>query len=116
MEHHQHHTGSASHPQLTSGVLNILTPPSLVNVAALVLRLHAPHWGRSFLEMGEAAAQGAARETMEEANAHVHSLVPFSHLDIPVIGQAYLLFRYTTCLVTPGAGCVACQAVMFIGP
>lgn len=43
--------------------------------------------------MGEAAAQGAARETLEEANAHVQALVPFSHLDIPVIGQAYLLFR-----------------------
>ena len=47
-----------------------------------------------FLEMGETAAQGAARETLEEANAHVASLVPFSHLDIPVIGQAYLLFKW----------------------
>ena len=47
----------------------------------------------SFLEMGEATIQGAARETLEEANACVHSLVPFVHLDIPVIGQAYLLFR-----------------------
>ena len=43
--------------------------------------------------MGESAAQGAARETLEEAQAHVTSLVPFSHMDIPVIGQAYVLFR-----------------------
>ena len=47
----------------------------------------------SFMEIGEAAAQGAARETLEEACAHVTSLVPFSHLDIPAIGQAYVLFR-----------------------
>ena len=48
-----------------------------------------------FMEMGESAAEGAARETFEEANARVHSLMPFSHLDIPVIGQAYILFRWS---------------------
>ena len=46
-----------------------------------------------FQEMGESAAQGAARETLEEANAHVDCLMPFSHLDIPNIGQAYLMFK-----------------------
>lgn len=46
-----------------------------------------------FLEVGESSAAGAARETLEEANAVVHVLAPFAHWDIPAIGQSYLLFR-----------------------
>lgn len=46
-----------------------------------------------FLEIGESASAGAARETLEEATACVTSLTPFSHLDVPMIGQAYVLFR-----------------------
>lgn len=30
---------------------------------------------------------------MEEANALVNILAPYAHLDIPVIGQAYIFFR-----------------------
>ena len=37
--------------------------------------------------------EGAARETWEEANCQVEILAPYSHFDIPVIGQAYILFR-----------------------
>lgn len=40
-----------------------------------------------FMEIGESSAAGAARETLEEANAAVHILGPYAHLDIPVIGQ-----------------------------
>lgn len=40
-----------------------------------------------FMEMGESAAEGAIRETWEEANAEVEILSPFAHLDIPLIGQ-----------------------------
>ncbi|KAK9805850.1 hypothetical protein WJX73_008000 [Symbiochloris irregularis] len=46
-----------------------------------------------FQELGESAAQGAARETLEEANASTEGLVPFSYMSIPVIGQSYFLFR-----------------------
>lgn len=45
------------------------------------------------MEIGESSAAGAARETLEEANAAVHILGPYAHWDIPVIGQAYILFR-----------------------
>lgn len=38
-------------------------------------------------------AEGAARETLEEANASVDIVAPYAHLDIPVIGQAYIFFR-----------------------
>lgn len=40
-----------------------------------------------YMEMGESAAEGAIRETREEANAEVEILSPFAQLDIPLIGQ-----------------------------
>jgi ADP-ribose/FAD diphosphatase len=46
-----------------------------------------------YMELGESCAEGAARETMEEANAAVEIASPYAHLDIPVIGQAYIFFR-----------------------
>lgn len=39
------------------------------------------------MEMGESAAEGAIRETQEEAGAEVEVLSPFTQLDIPLIGQ-----------------------------
>lgn len=46
-----------------------------------------------YLELGESTAEGAARETLEEASADVSIIAPFAHYDIPMIGQTYLLFR-----------------------
>ncbi|KAL3695412.1 hypothetical protein R1sor_009488 [Riccia sorocarpa] len=40
-----------------------------------------------YMEIGESAAEGAARETWEEACAEVEVLGLFAHLDIPFIGQ-----------------------------
>ncbi|XP_071911478.1 nudix hydrolase 23, chloroplastic-like isoform X5 [Coffea arabica] len=45
-----------------------------------------------YMEMGESAADGATRETWEEANAEVDILSPFAQLDIPLIGQTYIIF------------------------
>lgn len=39
------------------------------------------------MEIGESAADGAIRETWEEANAEVEIQSPFAQLDIPLIGQ-----------------------------
>eukprot|EP00775_Hariotina_reticulata_P005531 gene5531-5767_t len=67
-----------------------------------------------FMEIGESSAAGAARETMEEANAHVQILGPYAHLDIPVIGQAYILFRAK--LVAPytfSAGTESLEVALF---
>jgi len=52
-----------------------------------------------FLECGESATEGALRETLEEAGAHARIDAPLVHLDLPHIGQLYLLFRAT--LVSP---------------
>lgn len=46
-----------------------------------------------YMELGESAAEGAARETLEEAQAHVEVVGHFAHLDIPLIGQSYIIFR-----------------------
>lgn len=46
-----------------------------------------------YLELGEGAAAGAARETFEETGARVSISAPHSHLDLPYIGQFYSLFR-----------------------
>jgi ADP-ribose/FAD diphosphatase len=40
-----------------------------------------------YLEVGESAAEGASRETLEEACADVEIISPFAQLDIPLIGQ-----------------------------
>ncbi|KAM7272135.1 hypothetical protein ACFE04_031349 [Oxalis oulophora] len=45
-----------------------------------------------YMEIGESAAQGATRETWEEAQAEVEVLAPFAQLDIPLIGQTYIIF------------------------
>jgi len=46
-----------------------------------------------FLEIGESAMAGAVRETHEEARAHVRVIAPYAHLDVPHIGQIYLIYR-----------------------
>ncbi|KAF5750657.1 nudix hydrolase 23 chloroplastic isoform X2 [Tripterygium wilfordii] len=46
----------------------------------------------SYMENGESAAEGAMRETWEEARAEVEVLSPFAQLDMPLIGQTYIIF------------------------
>lgn len=46
-----------------------------------------------FMENGETTAQGAARETLEEANARVEIGPLYALYNIPHINQVYMLFR-----------------------
>jgi ADP-ribose pyrophosphatase YjhB (NUDIX family) len=46
-----------------------------------------------FLELGEPASEGAARETFEETGVRARIEAPLVHFDLPAIGQIYLLFR-----------------------
>lgn len=67
------------------------------NKILLCKRNIQPSYGRwtlpaGFMEMGESAAEGALRETQEEAGAEVEVLSPFAQLDIPLIGQTYIIF------------------------
>jgi ADP-ribose pyrophosphatase YjhB (NUDIX family) len=46
-----------------------------------------------YMENGETTVQGAARETLEEANARVEVGALFAIFNIPHISQVYMLFR-----------------------
>jgi len=46
-----------------------------------------------FLENGESVVAGAARETLEEANARVEMGELYSLISLPHIGQVYMMFR-----------------------
>ena len=46
-----------------------------------------------FLELGETTAQGACRETWEEAGATVDVVAPHSQLELTHIGQLHLTYR-----------------------
>ena len=46
-----------------------------------------------FMEMNETAAEGAAREAMEEANARVEVEDLYTVFSLPHISQVYMMFR-----------------------
>lgn len=46
-----------------------------------------------FLENGEGVAIGAARETLEEANARVQDLELYTVFSLPYISQVYMFYR-----------------------
>ena len=46
-----------------------------------------------FMENGETTAEGAMRETLEEANAKIEILGLYALFNIPHINQVYMLFR-----------------------
>lgn len=46
-----------------------------------------------FLENGETAAEGALRETMEEANANAEVLDLYTLFSLPHISQIYMFYR-----------------------
>jgi len=46
-----------------------------------------------FMENGETTAQGAARESLEEANAIVRNMSLFCMFSIPHISQVYMMYR-----------------------
>lgn len=46
-----------------------------------------------FLENGETVSEGARRETLEEAHAQVHQLVPYALYNLAFVNQVYFMFR-----------------------
>jgi len=46
-----------------------------------------------FMENGETTAQGAARETLEEAGARVALTAPFSMISVPYVNQVHMFYR-----------------------
>ena len=46
-----------------------------------------------FMENGETTHEGAARETLEEANARIHVAGLYTVFNLPAIDQVYMMFR-----------------------
>ena len=72
--------------------------PAWENRVLLCKRAIEPRYGlwtvpAGFLENGETTADGAKRETLEEANANVEVGDLFALYNIPHINQVYMLFR-----------------------
>lgn len=73
------------------------TVPVLGERVLLCKRNIEPRWGRwtlpaGFMELDETTAQGAARETDEEAGAQIELGPLFSLLNVPQVGQVHIFY------------------------
>ncbi|MEY2780298.1 MAG: hypothetical protein RL307_2 [Pseudomonadota bacterium] len=79
--------------------LNVVgTIPVWDNKVLLCLRNIEPRFGKwtlpaGFMELGETLAEGAARETQEEAGAHIEMGSLFSVLNVVRVGQVHFFYR-----------------------
>ncbi|GAB3760997.1 NUDIX hydrolase [Ramlibacter monticola] len=79
--------------------LNVVgTVPYLGDKVLLCKRNIEPRWGKwtlpaGFMELGETTAQGAMRETHEEAGAQIELEGLFTVLSVPGVGQVHLFYR-----------------------
>lgn len=79
--------------------LNVVgTVPVWDDRVLLCKRNIEPRWGKwtlpaGFMELGETTAQGAARETDEEAGALIELESLFTVLSVPRVGQVHLFYR-----------------------
>lgn len=93
---------SACHTVHYENPLNVVgTVPVWGEAGAQVLlckRNIEPRWGKwtlpaGFMELGETTAQGAARETDEEAGAQFEMQALFSVMNVVRVGQVHLYYR-----------------------
>ena len=82
--------------------LNVVgTVPVLADGRVLLCKRNIePRWGKwtlpaGFMELDETTAQGAARETDEEAGAQIEMGPLFSVLNVRRVGQVHLFYRAT---------------------
>lgn len=79
--------------------LNVVgTVPHFGDKVLLCKRNIEPGWGKwtlpaGFMELGETVAEGAQRETDEEAGAKIEMQDLFTVLSVPRVGQVHLFFR-----------------------
>ncbi len=66
-----------------------------------------------YLENGETAAHGAARETREEAMASVEELTPYALFNLAFVAQLYLMFRATLAEPAYGPGAESLEVDLF---
>ena len=84
----------------------------------LCRRAIAPRYGlwtlpAGFMENGETTCEGAARETLEEANARVQVQSLFTTFNLPHIDQVYMMFRARLLDRQFGAGAESLEVALF---
>ena len=92
--------------------------PEWENQILLCRRAIEPRYGlwtvpAGFMENGETTFQGAARETLEEANARVEVGPLYAMYNIPHINQVYVLFRARMLDLDFSAGAETLEARLF---
>jgi ADP-ribose pyrophosphatase YjhB (NUDIX family) len=90
---HACHTIHYENPKVVVGCI-----PEWKEKILLCLRAIEPRYGKwtlpaGFLEIGETVAEGAKRETLEEASARVDDLIAYALYNLSFIGQIYIMFR-----------------------
>ena len=80
-------------PKIVVGCLPVLGDRILMCKRAIEPRYGLWTLPAGFMENNESAAEGAAREAMEEANAHVEIEDLYTVYSIPYISQVYMMFR-----------------------
>ena len=80
-------------PRIVTGCLPVWQDQVLLCKRAINPRQGYWTLPAGFLENGETIAEGAMRETAEEANARVHGLELYTVFSLPHISQAYMFFR-----------------------
>lgn len=80
--------------------LNVVgTVPMLADGRVLLCKRNIePRWGKwtlpaGFMELGETTAEGALRETDEEAGAQIELGELFTLMNVPRVGQVHLFYR-----------------------
>lgn len=91
-------------PKIVVGCLPVYGERILMCKRAIEPRLGLWTLPAGFMEMDESAAEGAAREALEEANARVEIEDLYTVYSIPHISQVYMMFlaRLVDPAVSPG--------------
>jgi ADP-ribose pyrophosphatase YjhB (NUDIX family) len=87
------HTIHYQNPRIIAGTLPVWQDQVLLCKRAIAPRQGYWTLPAGFLENSETIAAGAARETMEEANAQVSDLSLYSVFSLPHISQVYTFFK-----------------------
>ncbi len=84
-------------PLIVVGTVPVWGPPEAEQVL-LCKRNIEPRWGKwtlpaGFMELNETTAEGAARETDEEAGAHIEMGPLYAMMNVVRVGQVHMFYR-----------------------
>ena len=100
-------------PKIIAGTLPIWGDQVLLCKRAIEPRRGYWTLPAGFMENGETAADGGARETMEEANAEVANPSLYTVFSLPHISQVYMFFKADLIGPTFGSGSESLEVALF---